>query len=173
MEIRVLTANDASAYWNIRLEALERDPEAFSASAEEHRALSVEDVAARLVPADPANNFVVGAFEGERLMGTAGFFREKGLKGRHKGQIWGVYLTREARGKGVGREMMRAVLERALRLPGIEQIRVSVAASQEAAAKLYRSLGFELFGREPRALKIGDRYLDEEYLVLFVEPRRP
>ena len=29
MEIRVLNANDASAYWKIRLEALECDPEAF------------------------------------------------------------------------------------------------------------------------------------------------
>jgi ribosomal protein S18 acetylase RimI-like enzyme len=169
MEIRILNTNDASAYWKIRLEALECDPEAFSASADEHRELTVEDVGARLVPADPVYNFVVGAFDGERLVGTAGFYRDKGIKGRHKGHIWGVYVTREARSKGVGREMMCALLERAARLEGVEQISLSVAATQDAAAALYRSLGFESFGREPRALKIGERYIDEQYMILFVK----
>jgi ribosomal protein S18 acetylase RimI-like enzyme len=169
MEFRILTANDASAYWNIRLEALESDPEAFTASAEDHRTLTVEDVAARLVPSDPVNNFVVGAFAGERLVGTAGFYRDKGLKERHKGHVWGVYLAREARGKGAGREMMRAVLDRAVRLPGLEQIKLAVGSTQHAAAKLYRSLGFESYGCERRALKIEERYLDEEYMVLFVK----
>jgi ribosomal protein S18 acetylase RimI-like enzyme len=172
MEIRILTANDASEYWKIRLEALERDPEAFGASAEEHRTLTVEDVAARLIPSDPVNNFVVGAFDREGLMGTAGFYRDKGLKERHKGHVWGVYLTREARGKGVGREMMQAVLQRAVRLEGIEQIMLAVGTARDAASKLYRSLGFESYGCERRALKIGDRYVDEEYMVLFVERQR-
>jgi ribosomal protein S18 acetylase RimI-like enzyme len=169
MEIRVLTASDASAYWKIRLESLERDPEAFTASAEEHHALTVEDVAARLVPADPVNNFVVGAFAGERLIGTAGFYRDKGLKTRHKGHIWGVYVTQEARGKGVAREMMRAVLERAVRLEGLEQIMLGVGTARATASKLYRSLGFESYGCERRALKIGDLYVDEEYMTLFVK----
>jgi len=170
IEIRILTANDASAYWKIRLEALECDPEAFTASAEEHRALTVRVIAAHLVPADQANNFVVGAFDGEQLIGTAGFYRDKGLKTRHKGHIWGVYVTQEARGRGVAREMMRAVLERAVRLEGIEQIMLGVGTARDAASKLYRSLGFESYGCERRALKIGDRYIDEEYMVLFVKP---
>lgn len=169
MEIRILTASDAGAYWKIRLEALECDREAFSASAEEHRALTLKDVAARLHTADPVNNFVVGAFAGERMVGTAGFYRDQGLKDRHKGHVWGVYVTREARSKGAGRELMRALLQRAVQIAGVEQILLSVATTQDAAAALYRSLGFEPFGREPRALKIGERYIDEEYMVLFVK----
>ena len=43
---------------------------------------------------------------------------------------------------------------------------VSVSSSQIAAKKLYRSLGFESFGVEEKALKIGDQYLKEEYMVL-------
>ena len=42
----------------------------------------------------------------------------------------------------------------------------SLAATQQAAMRFYRSLGFESFGREPRALKIGERYVDEEYMIL-------
>lgn len=165
--IRFLTASDASAYWAIRLEALECEPEAFGSSPEEHYALSMDVIASRL-SSDNGENFVAGAFDGERLVGTAGFYRGRELKQRHKGHIWGVYVSREFRGRNVGRDMLRSVLERAASIDGIEQVMLSVTTTQLAAVKLYRSLGFEPYGCERRALKIGDRYLDEENLVLFL-----
>jgi ribosomal protein S18 acetylase RimI-like enzyme len=168
IEFRFLNAEDTPTYWNIRLEALQCEPEAFGSSVEEHRALPLAEITARL-SGDPSNNFVVGAFLGERLVGTAGFFRNKGLKQRHKGRIWGVYLTREARGKRAGRDMLQILLERASKIEGIEQIMLSVVTTQDAAVSLYRSLGFESFGCERGALKIGDRCLDEENMVLFVK----
>jgi len=168
MEFRFLNADDTPAYWNIRLEALQCEPGGVWFIGEEHRALPLAEITARW-SADPSNNFVVGAFLGERLVGTAGFFRNKGLKERHKARIWGVYVAREARGKRAGQDMLRMLLERASKIEGIEQIMLSVVTTQDAAIKLYRSLGFESFGCERRALKIGDRYLDEENMVLFVK----
>jgi ribosomal protein S18 acetylase RimI-like enzyme len=150
VENRLLTGDDAKAYWDFRLEALEQEPEAFGASAEEHRGLSLEDVKSRL-GAD-SNSFVVGAFARGQLIGTAGFFREKGLKTRHRGRIWGVYVTRRMRDKRIGRELLQELLQRAASIEGIEQILLSVASTQAAATALYRWLGFEPFGREPRAL---------------------
>jgi ribosomal protein S18 acetylase RimI-like enzyme len=96
----------------------------------------------------------------------AGFVRERGLKERHKGSIWGVYLNASARGKGIGRKLLETLLERTVKCEGLEQIVLSVATTQAAASSLYRSLGFVPFGREPRALKVGDCYIDEEYMVL-------
>jgi ribosomal protein S18 acetylase RimI-like enzyme len=61
---------------------------------------------------------------------------------------------------------MRLALERSQAIEGIEQVLLSVAATQTAATGLYRSLGFQLYGLEPRALKIGDRFIDEEYFIL-------
>lgn len=61
---------------------------------------------------------------------------------------------------------MNELLQRVVRIEGLEQILLSVAVTQTAAVAPYRSLGFASFGREPRALKIGDRYIDEEYMVL-------
>jgi ribosomal protein S18 acetylase RimI-like enzyme len=168
IEIRFLTADDAEAYSAVRLEALERDPEAFSSSAEEHKKLTLSEIKIRLT-GNPPNNFVAGVFKAGRLLGTAGFYRETGPKVRHKGHIWGVYLAVELRGKGIGRQMMQAVIERAEKLEGLEQILISVAATQTAAIALYRALGFVSFGTEPRALNVNGQHIDEIYMSLSVD----
>jgi RimJ/RimL family protein N-acetyltransferase len=164
VEIRFLTAEDADEWRRVRAEALEGDPEAFSSSLEEHARLSLDDVKNRL--GATGDSFVAGAFEDGRLVGMAGFHRENGPKVRHKGRIWGVYVTPSKRGKSLGRELMRAILQRAGKIEGLEQITLSVTSTQASPLALYRSLGFEIFGREPRALKIGDRVIDEDYMVL-------
>ena len=167
VEIRILTADDTEAYWQCRSRALEREPTAFSSSVPDHLKLSRDEIRRRLT-VDPANNFVFGAFADGRLAGTAGFVRETQVKSLHKGHVWGVYLDAELRDKGIGQRMMRALLDRAQRIDGLEQIILSVASTQDAAIALYRSLGFVPWGKEPRALKVDDRYIDEEYMVLIL-----
>jgi ribosomal protein S18 acetylase RimI-like enzyme len=165
VEVRPLTDRDAAAYWNLRLEALEQEPASFAESAEEHRATPIELAAARLRQGDDAS-FVLGAFLSGELVGMAGFFRQKHLKARHKGRIWGVYVRVNYRRQGIGRALFWALLKKVKTLPGLEQVDLTVSGSQVAAKTLYRSLGFETFGVERAALKIGDQYFDEEYMVL-------
>ena len=88
-----------------------RNPQSFAESAEEHRATPIELAAARLRQADDAS-FVLGAFLSGELVGMAGFFREKHLKARHKGRIWGVYVRVNYRGQGIGRALFSALLEK-------------------------------------------------------------
>ena len=165
IEIRLLAEGDAAAYWNLRLEALGLEPQSFAESAEEHRETSIESAAARLREAEEGS-FVMGAFRSGALVGMAGFFREKHLKARHKGRIWGVYVRANCREQGIGRALVSALLEKVKTLPRLEQVNLTVSSRQIAAKTLYRSLGFETFGIERAAFKIGEQYFDEEYMVL-------
>src|SRR6478609_5041014 len=144
MELRLLTADDAEAFWHLRLEALRNDPASFADSAEEHLETTVEATRERLSRGGPARSFVVGAFEDGKLIGTAGFFRRKNNKERHKGHIWGVYVRPESRGKGIATALMQEIIRRARELEGLEQITL-VASANLPAQRLYTVLGFQSY----------------------------
>jgi ribosomal protein S18 acetylase RimI-like enzyme len=167
LEVRPLTDRDAEAYWHLRLEALEREPQSFGESAEEHRQTTIESAAERLA-AHPEDNFVFGAFHQGQLIGMAGFFRYRISNARHKGKIWGVYVRGTHRRQGIARALLVALLERIRTCDGIRQVGLTVVGRQEAAGSLYRSLGFKTYGVEPQGLKVGKVYFDNEHMVLLM-----
>ena len=174
MDIRIITEHDVEEFISLRLEALTREPYAFGRALEDEdeRSRSPASVAPRLRAA-PEGNFVVGAFEGGRMVGQAGFVRYEGHKQRHKGTIWGVYVTAAARGQGVAQAMLTRLLDRVRSYPGLEQVSLSVSIPQEAARRLYSALGFEVYGYEKHALKVGETYVDEEHRVLWLQEPPP
>jgi len=166
IEIRRLTEDDAQDFYLLRLEALEREPQAFSASPEEHRAMTVETIGRRLGAGSGGRDFVLGAIADNHLVAMAGFFQDEGAKNRHKGKIWGVYVNQNWRRKGIARVLMSELIERVRAKSELQQLLLSVANGQDAAKQLYESLGFQVYGREPRAIKIGSNYVDEDLMVL-------
>lgn len=140
---------------------------AFGKAVEEHRLTPVDVIAGRFRNPAPAN-FTLGAFVNGALIGMATFIRETGIKERHKGRIYGVYVTPSERGKGAGRALLKALVERARENQGLEQILLAVAAGQEAARRLYECFGFQTWGVEPRALKVDAALVDEVHMILLL-----
>ena len=157
--IRRLLAADAEGYRSIRLAALADAPEAFGSDVATESASPVDAFANTL-----RSGYVAGAFAGERLVAIAGFRALEREKTRHRGDIWGVYVTPDARGTGIGRRLLEHVLDYAR--TQVLQVHLAVTASNAAAVALYEHLGFIRYGTEPRALKVNGRYLDEHLMVL-------
>lgn len=164
MNIRLLTAADAEVYRELRLEGLQTNPEAFGSSFEEEKDISLESFASRL---EGQGTFTFGAFNQGDLLGVATLVQANKVKLKHKASIFAVYVSPKKRGLGIGKQLMVEVINQAKRLVDVEQINLTVVSSNESAKGLYTSLGFHVFGTERNALKIGQQYFDEDYMVLF------
>jgi GNAT superfamily N-acetyltransferase len=164
MTVRLLEAPDAAAYHALRLDALRRHPSAFRASFDEEAGQTFEELAARL-EADA----VFGGFCDDVLCGLAGLEIPQARNKRHKGVLFGVYVCPDRRRNGVGSALVARVIEHAR--TRVDQLHAAVVTTAEPARALYRKLGFEPYGLEPRALKVGDQYFDQELLVLRLDGR--
>lgn len=162
--INKLSASDAEDYRDLRLEGLSAHPEAFGASWEDEAVLSVEDFAERL-----QMNIVFGArrTDTRALVGAVGLRIPAASKTRHKGAIWGMYVRPEARVSGVGAALIKQASDYAR--PVVKEIKIIVGVSNTAAHRLYTKMGFEQYGLERRALKIGQTYYDEVLMALALD----
>jgi ribosomal protein S18 acetylase RimI-like enzyme len=64
---------------------------------------------------------------------------------------------------------MQALLARLRRMDGLRQVSLAVATTQHAARRLYDGTGFVVYGVEPRALRIGEAFVDDEQRVLMLD----
>ncbi len=166
--VKCLTPDDAEAYRAIRLESLQQSPEAFGSTWGESSTRPIEQLTSFLTN-DP-DRFVLGAYLNDALVGLASFHRHGGQKMSHKGEINQMYVAPGARGKGIGKQLIQEIIERARSLGDIESLLLTVVVGNAAARGLYLSLGFKIYGCEPRALKQGNRYFDEELMELVLIP---
>ncbi len=159
--IRPFSAADVEIYRALRLEALAGHPEAFGSSIADERSLPPETVAGRL-----AGGHTFGAIAGGELVGMAGFFSEAGEKRRHKGTVWGVYVRPAWRDRGIAGHLVDRIIAHAT--GRVELLHLSVVAGNAPARRVYESRGFTPYGLEVRALKLGERYVDELLMVRFL-----
>jgi ribosomal protein S18 acetylase RimI-like enzyme len=158
-KVRRLRRADAPTYHTLRLEGFIRHPLQFRVAPEDESNLSIEAVADRL-----ERTFVAGGFEGEELVGVGGLTRFDGAKLRHRALLWGMYVSDRGRGRGLADELMLVLLSEA-RAQMIEQVVLTVVADNDRARRFYQRWGFSVYGTEPRAIKVGDSYLDEALMV--------
>lgn len=165
MKIRSLEITEAELFHAFRLRGLKESPEAFGSTYAEESVMSPEETRRRFPCTE--ENFVLGAFGEEgRLVGVTGFYRATHLKLRHKGNVWGMYVAPEERGRGAGRALLSALIERGRSLPGLERIVLDVVTVNAAARALYLSQGFQIYALEREALKHAGIYYDLEHMSL-------
>jgi RimJ/RimL family protein N-acetyltransferase len=159
--IRRLGSSDVDAFRSIRLEGLQNEPDAFGSTFEKEYAEPLEVWIDRLT-----RNAIFGGFFGDRLVGVAGFYVLAATKLSHKGVLWGMYVTPEARGSGLAAALVNTLLEHARK--EVEQVQLTAVVTNPRARRFYQRMGFVEYGLEERALKYKGAYHDEVLMVKFL-----
>lgn len=157
--VRRLLADDAAPYRDLRIEGLRHHPAAFTADADAEAGRPLAWFADRL-----DRGMVFGGWHDGQLAGMAGFFVRDGAKLAHKGVLWGMYVRDAARGSGLGRALIAAVIGMAR--GQCEELTLSVATDNAPAIALYRAMGFVECGFEARTVKVDGRYHDEAWMSI-------
>jgi len=149
----------------LRLEALKTDPLAFGSSYEE--TLEFDDAIwqERAQSAfDKDNQITLYAESDGKLVGMMGAIWSNRIKTGHVAMIYGVYVSTDYRGQGVGRRLLQALMDELQANPQIEKVNLTVNPTQTSAQALYESFGFQPIGIAHRELKIDGQYYDELYM---------
>ena len=151
MRIARLGSDDAPAYRRLMLHAYEQDADAFTSTAEE-RAAEADDWWAHRI-ADPRGlSAVFGAFNGDRLVGSAAIEFSAKSKTGHKAHVVGMFVASDCRGRGAGKALLQAVDTCARSRAGVAVLTLTVTEGNDAATALYVGAGFMAFGVEPLAV---------------------
>ena len=157
--IRDATPADAMPFRELRLEALQDSPTAFSADYQQnlnHPAKYWED---RLSMEEDEATILLAEHEG-KLIGMTGIARGSSSKTRHGAWIWGVYVSPEWRGLRIAEELINSCLTWA-KARKILLVKLGVAATNISAIRCYERCGFSTYATEPRAVFYEDKYYDE------------
>jgi len=165
--LHVLIASDAAAYQTLRLRSLQEHPEAYGSDYSDEVTRPLEAVAERLP--DLPDRFTLGAWSAGQLVGIVSFYQGNGKKIRHRGGIGGMYVAPEARGQGIGSALLTALVQRASKLPDLEEIILAVTVGNVTARIIYLAAGFQPSHVEKRYIKVADRYYDIEWMTLSVK----
>ena len=163
MQLRALSPSDAEQYQALRLRGLQEAPTAFASSFEEEADASLEEIARRLQPKD--SGILFGSFDQATLAGVVGVERERMLKLRHKGFIWGMYVSPEYRRSGHARALLQHALQFAWQSLRVVQVNLGVHTQNAGAIALYRQAGFEVWGTERGSLVVDALPQDEHHMV--------
>lgn len=164
MIIKTITQeHEKVSYYKLLIKAITDEPQFFR--------ISSSDMEGEVFPTqDTFENFTLGAFNDEgELVGTVGFKRDNFLKLNHKGLIFRMYVSEKAKGQGLGRMLLMALIERAKQGEGLRQLYLTVVSSNQRAINLYLSAGFELYSREKGSIRMAENeFVDEDSMILYV-----
>lgn len=96
-------------------------------------------------------------------MGT--WRREKPVVFRHSAVIGKVMAHPDARGRGLGRQVVSALVEHA-RGTDLELLVLGVRGNNHGTIQLYEELGFRESGRLPNRIVVGDDRFDDVQMML-------
>lgn len=155
--IQKITPDDWEDYKKIRLEALQAEPQAYMTTYEQAKLYSDEDWKKYTTTAT-----ILIAKTDTALIGTIGAYY-KTENNKLFAVVIGVYLNKDYRGKGMGRQLLDSVIEEIKREGVVKTVKLWVNTEQVSAVKLYERSGFKVIGTDN--IILGDGKPHKEYIM--------
>jgi RimJ/RimL family protein N-acetyltransferase len=164
IRIRELDNSHADACTALLIRAVGEHPTHFHSSPDD-----IRSAPPMKLEIDDPNSFTLGAFDVDgSLVGVVGFYRQTLPKLAHRGIVYRMYVPIEQSGKGIGRRLMEALIDRARRQEGLVKIDLFMTSTNERARHLYESLGFVKYAVQTAAICYDGQFYDEDHMVLFL-----
>jgi len=161
IQYKELEKNDARKLMNLRISVLNTDPYSFSITEDEETQASEEVVQSAIESyANSPNKIMLGAWMDKELVGVVGVERFENKIENHKARIWGPYVNKTSRGKGIGCYLIQKARDFSFSLRGIEIVSFDTSSESKSAISLFKKLGFQETGVLSRALKFDGKYAD-------------
>jgi len=168
--IVIIRQSNSTDVWNfreLRLEALQDSPTAFSMDYQRsfnYPSKHWEDT----LTMDDNESAIFFAEHDHRLIGMTGIVRGRSPKTRHGAEIWGVFVTSTWRGLHIAEELIRSCMDWA-RAREIIILRLGVVATNQPAIRCYERCGFVTYGAEPRSLLYEGKFYDEYLMTVSLD----
>lgn len=162
---KILSTNDV--YWedykNLRLEALQKEPQAFGSSYEKEKLYSDDRWQENLNQCQKHDGqWIVFASDGTQLVGMLGAYQTEEAKKNNTAEIIAVYVKEAFRGKGIAKMLMNKLLDD-LKQSHLVSARLAVSIEQNAALALYDRFGFLIIKEDN--IMLGDGKYHDEYIM--------
>jgi ribosomal protein S18 acetylase RimI-like enzyme len=141
---RKLLPSDSAHYREIRLESLKTHPESFGSTFEEQKK-QPKLMFEKAIEQPYDERFVVGAFDQKAIIGICGFvpFTSEDFPDLESaGTIIQMYVKPTYRGRKIGFNLVKTVVDEAFRLPNIDKVVLGVREGNTSAIRVYKQAGF-------------------------------
>lgn len=156
-----LDQNSTLEYKELRLRALQTDPEAYFATYEELSRWPTHFFESEILNGNSGPFGYYGSFDMMgRLRGYVNLAAPYFSTQRHVCDLYNLYVQPEFRRQHLADELINVAMQAAVQ-GGIETVFLSVMSHNQPAIELYKKYGFVEYGRKARSVKTKYRYLDE------------
>ena len=136
IQIKKLSKKDWKNYKKLRLEALKNEPLAFGRTFKEENSYSNHKWINR-------TDNVIFALDNNEPVGMIVYIFNESIKTNHIANLYGMYVKKEYRKKGIGSKLVKKALAKIQNNPDIEKIKLGVIIQNFPAITLYEKFGFK------------------------------
>ncbi|MBS2970298.1 GNAT family N-acetyltransferase [Metabacillus sp. KIGAM252] len=164
--IRFATQADAFKMTRYIKKILGETPYMISEAGEYHPSIEDEEYWIKQTYQD--GGMILLAFSGRSLIGMLSVNRHKRNRRNHVCSF-GISVKNSFQGHGIGKELMRRMIEWCKGEQGLEKITLEVFSNNHKAIQLYKTLGFKEEGRMRSEIRYADGvYADMITMALFL-----